>query len=364
MIGQTNGTAGTGGDPEGFLFLLGAWELGPWELPTLGALLLVPVLLLLVLVYKLVTRAIDRRVRLGGAAPDVYNGVKFILRIVWVVVVVVAIMGLLNVASEYALLISSVVASAVSFASITAINNFIAGLWIIFTRPFGVGDYVLLGENEGIVEEVSLNYTKIKHPDETVSLIPNLSCMRTKIVNYTLSKREIEDRVKRLEKIKARLEAAKKAVGSQPQTPTEQREFAATTAQLSEKDRMLAPYVREELKQANDVLKIFGQLESKRGKKPLAYSRYYERGKLVRYTFPLSLEKKPRRNAQAIEEACAEWTEVFEVAPRWRLVGLDSHLVYMFTIYTADPEYIVGFQSDFVKDIYRKVYGQAEPPAG
>lgn len=51
--------------------------------------------------------------------------------------------------------------AAVGLASTQTIGNFIAGLYLLAARPFKVGDYVRLGTIEGVVQEITINYTKI-----------------------------------------------------------------------------------------------------------------------------------------------------------------------------------------------------------
>lgn len=42
------------------------------------------------------------------------------------------------------------------------VPNFFSGVFIVFYSPVNVGDTIKIGEIEGVVEEVSLIYTKIK----------------------------------------------------------------------------------------------------------------------------------------------------------------------------------------------------------
>jgi small conductance mechanosensitive channel len=48
-----------------------------------------------------------------------------------------------------------------------------AGLTIIFTRPFKVGEYISIVDVEGTVEEIELFNTVLSHPDLSRIVIPN-----------------------------------------------------------------------------------------------------------------------------------------------------------------------------------------------
>nr|MDO8119492.1 hypothetical protein [Candidatus Sigynarchaeota archaeon] len=76
----------------------------------------------------------------------------------------------------------------------------------------------------------------------------------------------------------------------------------------------------------------------------------------MRYTFTLQLKKEPARNAMLLDEVCKKWTDEFEMMPDYKIVGLDSHIRYMFFVYTPNPMDIINYYDDFVKDIYRVIY--------
>jgi len=64
------------------------------------------------------------------------------------------------------------------------IPNFFSGVFIVFYRQINVGDTIKIYDMEGVVEEVSLIYTKIKTSDGKYQLIPN-----SKIVDNVISKK-------------------------------------------------------------------------------------------------------------------------------------------------------------------------------
>lgn len=65
---------------------------------------------------------------------------------------------------------------ALSFAFKDALSNLIAGIFILFYRPFIAGDAIKIETNksihEGIVSSIDLRYTTIKNGNRTI-LIPN-----------------------------------------------------------------------------------------------------------------------------------------------------------------------------------------------
>lgn len=74
--------------------------------------------------------------------------------------------------------------AAIGFASTRVLGNFMAGLFLFVTRPFHVNDYVRVDNIEGIVVEMTFNYTKILTRSNTSVFISNLKILDQNVVNY------------------------------------------------------------------------------------------------------------------------------------------------------------------------------------
>lgn len=64
------------------------------------------------------------------------------------------------------------------------LRNLIAGLTIIFTKPFRVGEYIELLGVQGAVHEIGLFSTKLIHPDRSRVVIPNRKIIGEILHNY------------------------------------------------------------------------------------------------------------------------------------------------------------------------------------
>jgi hypothetical protein len=84
---------------------------------------------------------------------------------------------------------AALLGTAIGFASSSTIGNFISGLYLLITNPFSVGDYVILPnlKVEGIVEEISINYTSILTPEGVHVLITNQKLLGTIIKNTEIT---------------------------------------------------------------------------------------------------------------------------------------------------------------------------------
>jgi small conductance mechanosensitive channel len=86
-----------------------------------------------------------------------------------------AILALQNLGVELLPLIAGlgVAGAGVALAMQGILGNVAAGLTIIFTRPFHVGDYISIAKEEGEVLDISLFSTTLGHSDRSMVVIPN-----------------------------------------------------------------------------------------------------------------------------------------------------------------------------------------------
>lgn len=74
---------------------------------------------------------------------------------------------------------------AVSLAAQSTLSNLIAGITLVMERPFGIGDYIVLGNFEGTVEEISFRSTKLRTPDNCQITVENSKVSAEYIQNVT-----------------------------------------------------------------------------------------------------------------------------------------------------------------------------------
>ncbi len=141
----------------------------------------------IIIIYKFAAYIVERAARTGKIPLDVVNGIKLLIRLIVVIVIIVLIIAFSQLPPEITLAISAIFGTVIGFASIQAIQNFISGLYIIITRPFGINDLIAVGNTEGMVTEISLNYTKILSTSGKRMLISNRNILNSNIINYTRS---------------------------------------------------------------------------------------------------------------------------------------------------------------------------------
>lgn len=108
-------------------------------------------------------------------------------RIVWALTVLLfAIMALQNLGVELLPLIAGlgVAGAGIALATQGVLSNLVAGLSIIFSKPFRVGEYIAIAGVEGAVESITLSNTTLTHADRSRVVIPNRKIVGEILHNY------------------------------------------------------------------------------------------------------------------------------------------------------------------------------------
>ena len=125
----------------------------------------------------LVSRWITRWLGKGLNRLDLEPPVRLLLvRVAWVLCMALfLIMALQNLGVELLPLIAGlgVAGAGLALATQGVLSNIVAGLSIIFTKPFRVGEYISIVGEEGTVELVTLFNTTLGHVDHSRVVIPN-----------------------------------------------------------------------------------------------------------------------------------------------------------------------------------------------
>ena len=285
---------------QGFLAFLQVW--GPLIIPLIQ---IVIIWIVLVIIAGLLIRFLRRRATRMGFPPDALNGVILAIRLIFIWIGFAVLVAFLPFAWSWVIIVvgdaSVIIGLAVGIAISQAMRNFIAGLYVMFTDPFNIGDYVRIGSNEGIVLEVSMNYTKLRQIDGSITKIPNSNVMNLSVTNF---------RFRRKEKSK------------------EQQEGASDQASLPRR--------------------IWTVI-----------SKAIDTSKLIQYTFDLkfSVNKSQQTYNEILQRVCKRWKRKFGFPPVYAITNI-SHLAYTysFTIFVEDPQVLLDNRSAFIEDIGKEIY--------
>lgn len=133
---------------------------------------------------RLIVRHIRKLAKKAKLKPNVTNGVVLSFRLMILVGALASVTRLGGLPTEWFLAFSVLGGAAIGFGSQQTIGNFIAGLHLLAARPFRAGDLVRIGTVEGVVQEVTINYTKVLTMGNNLVSISNLNVLQRDITNF------------------------------------------------------------------------------------------------------------------------------------------------------------------------------------
>ncbi|MFW9830847.1 MAG: mechanosensitive ion channel family protein [Candidatus Thorarchaeota archaeon] len=275
---------------------------------------LLPQILFLILIWialaitaSVITKFLRKKALRGGIAPDAINGLILAIRLIFIWIGVVVFTAFLppELMGWIVLIVgdaSVIIGLAVGIAISAAMRNFIAGIYVMFADPFDVGDYVRIGSNEGIVLEVTMNYTKLRQIDGSITQIPNNSVMNSAVTNFKFVRKRKKKKL-----------------------PDEQ-----TTESTSMPQRMW---------------KVISQV--------------MDPSDLIQYTLELKfpIKQSAEKYTEILSKVCKRWENKFGFEPVFSMVSI-SHVAftYAFTIFVENPQLLLEYRSTFIEDIGKVVY--------
>ena len=151
-----------------------------------GPKLVVAILILVAGLYagQAIGRMFDRTLGRLHLDPPVRLLLVRVVRLL--VLVLFLIMALQNLGVELLPLIAGlgVAGAGIALAMQGVLGNIVAGLTIIFTKPFRVGEYISIVGVEGQVESIELFSTRLSHADRSIVVVPNRKIVGEIMHNY------------------------------------------------------------------------------------------------------------------------------------------------------------------------------------
>jgi MscS family membrane protein len=103
----------------------------------------------------------------------------------------VFLLAVIAVMTEFGFNVTGIVTGAglvgltLSLAAQSAVSSLVAGVAIVLEHPFGLGDWIVVGDAEGTVEDISFRSTQLRTVDNVLITIENSQVCSTAIQNVT-----------------------------------------------------------------------------------------------------------------------------------------------------------------------------------
>jgi hypothetical protein len=152
-----------------------------------GFIALIPFFIILYLVYLIVIRSIKVSFKKVGMPREATGGTVFGIRLFFFSIALLIFLTAIGESiSQYVVAGGALIGTAIGLAFSRALSNIVSGLYILIARPFRVGDYIRLGDTEGIVLEITLNYTRVLRTDHTRQFVPNSTTIESRLTNFRI----------------------------------------------------------------------------------------------------------------------------------------------------------------------------------
>jgi small-conductance mechanosensitive channel len=135
--------------------------------------------------YKYLSRLISRTGTNAELEPHAMNAARLVFRVAAIMVASTVLLRVWSLPTDWFVGSSALIGAFLGFGSSQTINNIVAGFYVLVTQPFKVKDYVKIGDLEGQVEEITINYTNLYTPTFNLLKVPNTQVMNSRILNLT-----------------------------------------------------------------------------------------------------------------------------------------------------------------------------------
>ena len=110
------------------------------------------------------------------------------IRIVCYVFIIIMALTMLGIPTTSLITAIGTAGVAIGLALKDSLSNIASGVIILFNAPFQDGDFVEIGGQSGVVQEIGLMTTKLKTFDNRHIIIPNNTVTTSNVVNYSREK--------------------------------------------------------------------------------------------------------------------------------------------------------------------------------
>jgi len=145
--------------------------------------------LVVVLIFWLLWRAVKKGIGLLAQRSNIDATLSTLLesaaRIILVAIAMVTALAQLGIDVGGLLAGLGVAGLTIGFAAKDALSNLISGFFILWDRPFTIGDLIELGEFNGRVDSITLRTTRVVTGDGRMLAIPNTEMVNRTVVSYT-----------------------------------------------------------------------------------------------------------------------------------------------------------------------------------
>ncbi|MFX1487655.1 MAG: mechanosensitive ion channel family protein [Promethearchaeota archaeon] len=279
------------------------------------------IIVLILVIYRIIMFLVRRGARKQSIPLEAINGIKIAVRLVTVILIIIALLTFIPGSVNYLISISSITGLIIGFASTQVVSQFIAGIYLLFSRPFKVNDLVKINNIDGLIQEIGLNFTTLQKFSGTIVKIPNKTILDTDVLKYTIKL-----------------------------TPDILKEIGSKIAPES------ASWDDEE---SSKEKKSKHSKKKSRKERLNSFKKFLMNTEIIRYTFEIAvdLDQIPEKVIKAVNEICEKHKKIYRYRPQFIITYLYWRVHIRFKVYCHNPRVIMKNHSMLIKDLMSAIYG-------
>lgn len=149
------------------------------------------IVIIILIIDRIIVRKTKTIAKTLHVSVQALRSIITLLRFVLLAILLFALATVEFLPTEYFVGAGALIGTAIGFGMSRYISNFASGAYILFSGLYKIGDYVRIGSEEGLVIDMSVNYTKLLRDDETVLIISNQNILNKTVVNFRAKDEDI-----------------------------------------------------------------------------------------------------------------------------------------------------------------------------